>query len=118
MTQRVRTSVFLIWGFLGHRYIERVSSMSSRSTSHLGCIVYRFIGFFLAYLHPLVIYFRLVIICGEGQEIRLTGFNWPLEHVHPGDGALMKQHLPKTNLARIIGVLWDNSHSTSDCMTE
>lgn len=26
----------------------------------------------------------------SGQPVRLTGFNWPLEHVHDGDGAYMK----------------------------
>ena len=46
----------------------------------------------------------LIIIWGASQAIRLTGFNWPLEHVHTGDGALMKQQIADTNLARIIGV--------------
>ena len=32
------------------------------------------------------------------------------------DGALMKSVLPATNLARIVGLLWDNSKGASDCM--
>eukprot|EP00041_Stephanoeca_diplocostata_P027898 m.778831 g.778831 ORF g.778831 m.778831 type:complete len:397 (+) comp23273_c0_seq11:557-1747(+) len=53
-----------------------------------------------------------------GSAVRLTGFNWPLEHVHPGDGKLMLRKLRGANVARIIGVLWDNSDSPTDCYTD
>eukprot|EP00040_Diaphanoeca_grandis_P034056 m.209675 g.209675 ORF g.209675 m.209675 type:complete len:499 (+) comp33048_c0_seq4:288-1784(+) len=58
------------------------------------------------------------VIDNNGNDIRLVGLNWPLIHVHDGDGELMKQTLPGVNMARIIGVLWDNSHAKSDCMTD
>jgi hypothetical protein len=43
-----------------------------------------------------------------GNAVRLVGFNWQMNHLKSGDGALMKQLLPNTNMARIVGVLWDN----------
>jgi hypothetical protein len=63
----------------------------------------------------------------QGHEVRLVGFNWQLNHVQSApfsDGDLMKKVLPSANLARIVGVLWDNSRdatgklSGNDCMTD
>jgi hypothetical protein len=58
------------------------------------------------------------LIDPSGKSIRLTGFNWPLEHVHDGDGQMMLDKMPAVNVARIVGVLWDNSPSKSDCYTD
>ena len=44
-----------------------------------------------------------------GTPIRLTGFNWVLTHLHEGDGAYMRSLMPDANVARIVGVLWDDS---------
>jgi hypothetical protein len=55
------------------------------------------------------------LIDPSGKSLRLTGFNWPLIHVHEGDGQLMLDKLPGSNVARLVGVLWDNSDSSSDC---
>jgi hypothetical protein len=40
-----------------------------------------------------------------------------LIHVHDGDGQMMLDNLDGVNVARLVGVLWDNSVET-DCMTE
>jgi hypothetical protein len=58
------------------------------------------------------------LIDPSGKAVRLTGFNWPLEHVHPGDGQMMLDKMPGVNVARLIGVLWDNSPARSDCYTD
>ena len=70
MTQRVRTSMFLIWGFLGHRYIERVSSdelpkhksFGGHGVSH----VYR--GFLLLICILLLYTFALLLFAGRGRR--------------------------------------------------
>jgi hypothetical protein len=54
----------------------------------------------------------------NGKPIRLVGFNWPIIHVHDGDGQLQMDHLPGANVARIVGVLWDNSASSTDCYSD
>lgn len=43
------------------------------------------------------------LIQPDGIPVRLVGFNWPLEHVHPGDGSLMRSKLPHSSVARIVG---------------
>ena len=58
------------------------------------------------------------LIDPQGKIVRLVGFNWPLEHVHLGDGAVMREKLPGVNLVRLVGVLWDNSKSASDCYSD
>mmetsp|Transcript_75269 Transcript_75269/g.214083 ORF Transcript_75269/g.214083 Transcript_75269/m.214083 type:complete len:410 (-) Transcript_75269:414-1643(-) len=52
-----------------------------------------------------------------GEDVRLTGFNWVLNHLHEGDGTYMQSLMPGANAARIVAVLWDDSTSSSDCMT-
>ena len=52
-----------------------------------------------------------------GEDVRLTGFNWVLSHLHEGDGTYMQSLMPGANAARIVAVLWDDSTSSSDCMT-
>jgi hypothetical protein len=54
-----------------------------------------------------------------GVAVRLVGFNWNIggHMARSDDGVLMKSVLPATNLARIVGLLWDNSNGASDCMT-
>lgn len=54
----------------------------------------------------------------NGTIVRPVGMNWPLEHVMSGDGATMRAHIPEANVVRIIGVLWDNSPASSDCMSQ
>ena len=59
----------------------------------------------------------------SGASIRLQGFNWQIGRTAPNDGALMKSLIPEANVARLVGVLWDNSvpkhtPSTDDCMTQ
>eukprot|EP00493_Phyllostaurus_siculus_P003767 UN03782 len=49
----------------------------------------------------------------EGKIVRLTGFNWVLSHVHANDGAYMKSLMPNATVARVVGILWDNSNH--DC---
>lgn len=53
----------------------------------------------------------------SGNPIRLVGFNWQLGRIRDNEGAIMKNILPGSNVARVVGVLWDNSNSKSDCMT-
>jgi hypothetical protein len=56
------------------------------------------------------------LIDPSGKAVRLTGFNWPIEHVHDGDGKMMADKLQGANLARIIGVLWKNGNDPrKDC---
>eukprot|EP00729_Bicosta_minor_P009214 gene9214-24024_t len=56
-----------------------------------------------------------------GKTIRLTGFNWQLGRTAPNEGDVMRQVMPGANVARLVGVLWDNNdppnHPSSDCMT-
>ena len=59
----------------------------------------------------------------DGQPIRLTGFNWQIGRTVPGEGRVMRAHAPGANVARLVGVLWDNSdpasgHPSADCMTQ
>ena len=59
----------------------------------------------------------------SGSAIRLQGFNWQLGRTTTADGALMKKLIPEANVARLVGIFWDNSdpksgHPTSDCMTQ
>ena len=66
----------------------------------------------------------------DGNPIRLSGFNWPPKSIYgstyQGDAELMKRQLPRANLVRIVGVLWDNARlgnsgdrplAPGDCMT-
>lgn len=49
------------------------------------------------------------------------GCNWQLQHVQAApfnDGALMRRLMPGANVVRVVGVLWDNSGSREDCMTD
>ena len=61
---------------------------------------------------------NLIVLFLYYSQVRLTGFNWPLEHVKAEDGGMMVQKMPGVNVARLIGVLWDNSNSKSDCYTD
>eukprot|EP01052_Picozoa_sp_SAG31_P014134 SAG31_NODE_868_length_11355_cov_4.658582_8_plen_224_part_00 len=67
----------------------------------------------------------------DGKPIRLSGFNWPPKSIYgstyEGDAELMKHQLPRANLVRIVGVLWDNARlddsgdrplAPGDCMTD
>jgi hypothetical protein len=67
----------------------------------------------------------------SGAQVRLVGFNWPPKSIYgstyKSDAVLMKQQLPRANLARIVGVLWDNARvgntgdgplASGDCMTD
>lgn len=45
----------------------------------------------------------------DGNSIRLTGFNWQTRRIGDEPGALMRKIVPRANVARIVGVLWDNS---------
>ena len=38
--------------------------------------------------------------------------------IFDGDGQLMIDHLPNANVARIVGVLWDDSAAPSDCYSD
>ena len=56
-----------------------------------------------------------------GKKVRLTGFNWPIQHVHSGDGAFQRKLLPGANVARVVGLLWDNAGvggGRGDCMSD
>jgi hypothetical protein len=67
----------------------------------------------------------------SGKPIRLSGFNWPPRAIYgsayDGDAELMQRQLPRANLVRMVGVLWDNARlddrgdrplAPGDCMTE
>ena len=51
------------------------------------------------------------------DAIHLHGFNWILHDVESGDTATYRQYAPNANLVRMIGILWDDSLASSDCMT-
>ena len=55
-----------------------------------------------------------------GKPVRLTGFNWTSKYIRNNDGQIMQKVLPGANVARIIGVLWDNTpqNPNLDCMTD
>ena len=58
----------------------------------------------------------------SGSRIRLTGFNWQKGRTGDDPGALMKQLTPGANMARLVGVLWGNTHPlqqhpNEECMT-
>ena len=57
------------------------------------------------------------ILDDSGAPIRLVGFNWQLGRTRDGEGAYMKSVLPAANVARIVGILWDNSANSNDCLT-
>ena len=56
------------------------------------------------------------------QPIRLTGFNWQVGRTGADPGALQKQLAPKSNLARLVGIQWGNTHPlqkhpNKECLT-
>ena len=55
--------------------------------------------------------------------MRLTGFNWQSGRTGPDPGALMKKLAPNATMARLVGVLWDNTkplqtHPNKECRTQ
>lgn len=54
-----------------------------------------------------------------GKAVRLTGFNWTSKYIRSNEGQIMNKVLPGANVARIIGMLWDNTpeNTNLDCMT-
>lgn len=53
----------------------------------------------------------------DGRRFRPTGFNWPTEHFHEGDGATMTRYLPGANAQRLVALKWDDATGSGDCMT-
>eukprot|EP01084_Bolivina_argentea_P314568 544866_1 len=51
------------------------------------------------------------------SEVHLHGFNWMLHDVESVDTPQYRQLAPNANLVRMIGILWDDSLHSSDCMT-
>ena len=51
------------------------------------------------------------------NPVHLHGFNWVLHDVESGDTQKYRQLIPNANLVRMIGILWDDSLGSSDCMT-
>ena len=62
------------------------------------------------------------LIDPAGSPVRLTGFNWQSGRTGDDPGALQKKLAPGANMARLVGVLWGNTHPlqhhpNKECMT-
>ena len=44
------------------------------------------------------------------KPIRLTGFNWQIGRTGPEPGHLQRSLAPRSNLARLVGIQWGNTH--------
>eukprot|EP00051_Salpingoeca_urceolata_P012410 m.153817 g.153817 ORF g.153817 m.153817 type:complete len:427 (-) comp17482_c0_seq1:15-1295(-) len=65
----------------------------------------------------LVIRGASVIDPQTNETVLLEGVNWYMSYFHGSDGALLAQALPRANVVRLVGVLWDNSLDTkTDCL--
>lgn len=56
----------------------------------------------------------------SGNTVRLTGLNWQYKETGHQPGTMMNQVMPGANVARLVGIMWDNTfplsvHYTSDC---
>tara|TARA_B110001452_G_scaffold267370_1_gene277014 strand:+ start:1914 stop:3167 length:1254 start_codon:yes stop_codon:yes gene_type:complete len=56
------------------------------------------------------------------KPIRLVGFNWQVGRTGPDPGALQKKLAPQSNLARLVGIQWGNTHPlqhhpNKECLT-
>lgn len=62
------------------------------------------------------------LIDPSGKSVRLTGFNWQIGRTGNDPGQLMRQLAPNATVARLVGVLWGNTHPlqhhpNKECMT-